>query len=159
MVDIDHIMTMLDSNNRDEVQAEGMEHAKNIRSINVFLQPVSPGIHKNVWENCAKILASKSDQELQPYLLHLLLWLEDLNWPGASILMARLNHFSGRSLCPEFTRAVYLARMDLPGGEWLDYLSGLLENKELRMCLTPDVLDLLCDRYDDFWGNRDDSFR
>jgi hypothetical protein len=73
--------------------------------------------------------------------------------------MARLKHFSGRSLSPEFTHAVYLARMDLPGGEWLDYLSGLLENKDLRMYLAPDVLDLLCGRYDDFWGNREDSFR
>jgi hypothetical protein len=150
--DIDKIMTMLDWNNTDEVQAKGIEFAEHISSINVFLQPSNPGINKNVWENCAKILARKSDKDLQPYLLNLLLWLEDINWPGAFIIIDRLKSFSGELLVDVFSHAVNLAMMDWYSEMWLDYLSGLLDNKELRVLLAPDVLDLLCEHYNNFWG-------
>lgn len=159
MHDIDKIMAMLDSNNSDEIQAKGIQLAEQINNINVFLQPVNPGVSKNVWENCAKILARKSDDVLQPYLLHLLLWLEDINWPGAFIIIDRLKNFSGELLVDSFSHAVNLAMMDWYSKMWLDYLSGLLDNKELKMLLAPDVLDLICKHYNNFWGNSADLFR
>lgn len=45
---------------------------------------------KNVWNNCAKILSDKSDEELSPYLPELFRWLKDLNWPGAICIYDRL---------------------------------------------------------------------
>lgn len=159
MNDIDKIMNMLDWNNSDEVQEKGIELAEHINSINVFLQPANPGINKNVWENCAKILARRSDNDLQPYLFHLLLWLEDINWPGAFIIIDRLKNFSGELLIDVFSHAVNLAKMDWYSEMWLDYLSGLLDNKELRVLLAPDVLDLLCEHYNIFWGNSANLFR
>lgn len=158
MYDIDEIMTMIDWNNSDELQAKGIELAECINNINVFLQPANPGFNKNVWENCAKILATKSDDVLQPYLLHLLEWLEDINWPGAFIIIERLKNFSGELLIDVFNHAVNLAKRDWYSEMWLDYLSGLLENKELRVLLAPDVLSLLCKHYSNFWGNSADLF-
>lgn len=159
MYGIDEIMAMLDWNNSSEVQKRGIELAENINNINVFLQPMNPGCNKNVWENCAKILAKKSDNILQPYLLHLLEWLEDINWPGAFIIIDRLKSFSGEALVDVFSHAVNLAKMDWYSEMWLDYLSGLLDNKELRELLAPDVLNLFCKHYDNFWGNSIDLFR
>lgn len=43
-----------------------------------------------MWNNCAKILSDKSDEELSPYLPELFRWLKDLNWPGAICIYDRL---------------------------------------------------------------------
>lgn len=96
MIGIDEIMNMLDWNNASEVQAEGRALAKGVKCINVFLQPRSnryPEYNKNVWDNCAKILSDRPDEELEPYLIELFEWIEDLNWPGAICILERLNHF------------------------------------------------------------------
>lgn len=74
MIDIDYIMSLLDWNNSEEEQEKGIELAKKVKCINVFLQPVFP-FGKNVWDNCAKVLDSKTNEELSPYLTELMTWL------------------------------------------------------------------------------------
>lgn len=90
ITDIDYIMTLLDWNESDENQCYGLELAKKVNCFNVFLQPCNKNINKNVWNNCAKILSDKSDEELSPYLPELFRWLKDLNWPGAICIYDRL---------------------------------------------------------------------
>lgn len=97
-VNIDEIMDMLDWNNTPEVQERGRELARNVRCINVFLQPRHPGHRKNVWDNCALVLSERTDQELSPYLYELFLWLEDMNWPGAECIFSRLMQYKRDSL-------------------------------------------------------------
>ena len=92
-VNIDEIMDMLDWNNPPEVQEQGRALARNVRCINVFLQPGHPGHVKNVWDNCAMILSERSDQELQPYLYNLFLWLKDMTCPGAECIFSRLMQY------------------------------------------------------------------
>ena len=94
MLDIDTIMDMLDWGNPEEVQQEGRRQAQNIRCINAFIQPMNRRQGKNVWENCALILCEKSDIELRPYLVQLLEWLQDLNWPGALYIFNRVRSYS-----------------------------------------------------------------
>ena len=94
MIDIDYIMDLMDWNRSENDQAKGLELAKNVQNFNVFLQPCNEKYNKNVWDNCAKILSQKTDKELMPYLENLLEWLQDLNWPGALIILDRLNHYS-----------------------------------------------------------------
>ena len=53
------------------------------------MQPVG----KNLWDNCARILYTKSDDELRPYLSKLPEWIQDLNWPGAMTILERLQQF------------------------------------------------------------------
>ena len=93
MENIDTIMDMLDWNNPIEIQEKGRSLAKDIRCINVFLQPGHPGHGKNVWDNCATILSERSDQELKPYLYQLFKWLMDMNWPGAECIFQRLKEY------------------------------------------------------------------
>ena len=91
MVNIDYIMDLLDWNNSMEKQEQGIEMAKDVKCINVFLQPCSKNYNKNVWDNCAKILSARSNEELSPYMIELMEWLQDMNWPGAFCIFDRLK--------------------------------------------------------------------
>lgn len=91
MVNIDYIMGLLDWNNSIEQQEQGVELAQNVKCINAFLQPHCLCYGKNVWDNCAKILSTRSNEELSPYLIELMEWLQDLNWPGALCILERLK--------------------------------------------------------------------
>ena len=90
MVDITEIMDMLDWHMPSEIQSKGISLARNTETIIPFIQPLTPKHNKNVWENCAVIIAEKSDENLKPYLVELLEWLQDMNWPGANIIFKRL---------------------------------------------------------------------
>lgn len=78
-VSIDKIFEYLSWDNSDEVQKLGIELAGNINNLSVLIMPIE---NKSIWENCAKVLISKSDEELSMYLIELFEWLKDMNWPG-----------------------------------------------------------------------------
>lgn len=92
-LDLNCIMEMLDWNRPEIEQEQGIEFAKKVEDIRVFLQPCGEKYNKNVWDNCAKVLSSKTDRELDPYLTELLEWLQDMNWPGAFCVLDRLNAY------------------------------------------------------------------
>lgn len=143
MYDIDEIMDMLDGNNSTEIQEKGIELAKNIKCINVFILPLHKDCNKNVWENCAKILATKSDEELKPYLSDLLEWLQDCNWPGALIILERLQNFTKTEwLCSAFKESVGLA-MAYDDDMWLTWLEEMLVNEELKKMLPIEMVNML----------------
>lgn len=135
MFDIDQIMNMLDWNKDIKTQKKGIELAKNIKCINAFILPMHPECNKNVWENCAKILADKADEELLPYLTEILLWVEDLNWPGAIIILERMKKIKEvRHLSLAIQEVISI--LDAINGDnrkiWLMYLAELLDNEKLK---------------------------
>lgn len=68
----------------------GINEAKKYKYIYPFIQPIIPELSKVIWEPCARVVASKSDEELKPYLIFLFEWLQDANWPGEQIIFDRL---------------------------------------------------------------------
>lgn len=98
MINIDYIMDLLDWNNSIEKQEQGIALAKDVKCINVFLQPGSKNYNKNVWDNCAKILSARSNEELSPYMIELMEWLQDMNWPGAFFIFNRLKEMKNEQL-------------------------------------------------------------
>lgn len=98
MVNIDYIMNLLNWNSSEEDQEKGICLAQDVKCFNVFLQPCTPQYNKNVWDNCAKILSAKTNEDLYPYLVDLMLWLRDMNWPGAFRILDRLKKMSSDSL-------------------------------------------------------------
>ena len=95
MVDIiTEIMDMLDWHMSPEIQSKGISLARDIETIIPFIQPLTPKHNKNVWENCAVIIAENSDEKLKPHLVELLEWLQDMNWPGAFCILDRLQKYS-----------------------------------------------------------------
>lgn len=142
MENIDEIMGMLDWNHSAEIQQEGIRIAKQIDDISVFLQPTGAPYDKNVWDNCAVILSSKKDYQLEPYMRELLEWTQDLNWPGAPEILKRLKRFSGNVFLAAVEESVKTAYAEQEY-EWLGYLSELLENEYLRLNLSPETLSIL----------------
>ena len=94
MADITEIMDMLDWHMPSEIQSKGISLARNTETIIPFIQPLTPKHNKNVWEGCAVIIAEKSDEDLKPYLVELLGWLQDMNWPGAFCILNRLQRYA-----------------------------------------------------------------
>lgn len=94
MVDILEILDMIDWSMPAETQSKGIFLASKFENIVPFIQPLTPKHNKNVWENCAAIISQKSDEEIKPYLVELLEWLQDMNWPGAFCILDRLRKYS-----------------------------------------------------------------
>lgn len=91
---IEYVLNLIACHMPAEIQSKGISLAKNIETIAPFIQPLTPKYNKNVWGNCAVIIAEKSDEVLRPYLVELLEWLQDMNWPGAFCILDRLQKYS-----------------------------------------------------------------
>lgn len=81
---IDNIFEYLSCSNTPEKQQYGIELASEINNLSVLIMPIES---KSVWENCAKVIVSKTDEELQLYYIKLFEWLQDMNWPGAELIL------------------------------------------------------------------------
>ena len=149
MNEIKDIYRMLEFSQSTEVKSEGIRLASNITDLSMLIQPPAP---PSVWEECAKILSSKSDEALEPYLNELLEWLQDLNWPGAITILKRLKVFSGKKLGKPFIKCFFTAkRMDNYEGEiWLDNLYELLDNRDLVQELPIEIVDELKKHYNNW---------
>ena len=146
------LLQMLDSSNDLDIQLKGIIIASSLKDLNPFIQPMEPQCNKNVWENCAKIVAHKTDAELSPYLYKLLEWIQDLNWPGAFIIIERLKKTNGFLLANPYQKAVLNAlKMPADSREWLDNLSILIENTDMANRIDGELLNILKQVYGSFW--------
>ena len=126
MINIDYIMELFDWNNPEELQQKGLELAEDVKCISVFLQPGWP-YGKNVWENCAKVLSKRSDEELKYYLIPLLEWLQDLNWPGAHCIFDRLLLFKNNSILKKSIQICLKRAKRTKDKEWRTTLNSILK--------------------------------
>lgn len=108
MKNIEEILQLLSWSNSAEDQERGRDMAQNIEDISELIQPDVEG--KSAWDNCAKVLCKKTDEQLEPYLCELLEWIQDINWPGAMLILGRLKHFSGIKLKEPVENAVKKAK-------------------------------------------------
>jgi len=150
MNDIQNIYKMLNWENTDEIQTEGLRLAKEIKDLSLLIMPSA---EPSVWESCAQVLCEKSDIVLEPYLHSLLEWLQDLNWPGALLILDRLKIFSGKKLKRPFMDCfTHIGVLNNEEGlMWLDYLSELLDNEQLKAELPKEVTEKLQEHYKN-WG-------
>ena len=150
--DIEHIFSLIDCNQEIKKQEAGIKAAREIDEIVSFILPMHPSYNKNVWENCAKILSYKTDSELLPYLPELLEWLQDLNWPGAFIIIERLILFDGVLLLNPYVKAIEKAKKySKDDQQWYDHLTILINNKSLSKKMDKILLDELSNRCEEFW--------
>ena len=142
MVNISDIYKMLSFNNSIQTRTEGIRLAKEIKDLSLLIMPPAA---PSVWECCAQVLFEKKDLELEPYLYELLGWLQDLNWPGALLILDRLKFFSGKKLKKPFMdRFLYASNSNNDEGlMWMDYSSELLDNEELKKELPRTVIEKL----------------
>ena len=157
MYDINEIYKMLHWHSHFSQQLQGIKHAREIEDLSLLILPYYEGESKALWENCARALYEISDDRLEKHLPSLLEWLEDLNWPGAWIILDRLKIFSGEKLRKPFIdRFTYARNLNNEEGlMWLDYLSELLDNEELKAELPKPIIEQLQKHYKNwgFWYN------
>ena len=128
MTDITEILDMLDWHMPDEIQEKGIVLARESDEIIPFIQPLTSRHNKNVWENCAVIISEKSDEKLKPYLIELLEWLQDMNWPGAFCILERLQKYSdNNTLCQAIKVCVEKAKAN-DNDVWMSNLRLLMNN-------------------------------
>lgn len=118
---IQAIFELLNSENDEVVQEIGFHLAQKIKDLSVLIMPEA---RPSVWESCALILSEKTDSELEPYLIPLLGWLKDLNWPGAITIHDRLKNYSNeRSL----KKAIAVCKTKAELSKNIKWLSNLKE--------------------------------
>ena len=152
-VDIDTLFEMMDEGQPTEVQEEALREARKIKSLSVFMQPIEYGWS---WENCAKVICEKTDKELDTYICEMLKWLRDLNWPGAFLIMERLEKMDSQLLVYAVGYQVKQAIL-LKDNEWLTYMSYLLKNKKLYDAFSENkkCQKILKRYYESYWGKLD----
>ena len=143
-IGIDELFEMISWNSDEETQRRGIELAKDITCLSVFLMPHGGKYSKDIWENCAKIICSYPDEILIYYLTELLEWIEDINWPGAEIVFERLCGFSNTEwLTREISDSVKIALVQ-KRNIWLNNILALYsENKKLENRLPEDIFRML----------------
>ena len=152
-VDIDTLFVMLDEEQPTEVQEAALREARKIKSLSVFMQPIEYGWS---WENCAKVICEKTDEELNSYKYEMLEWLRDLNWPGAFLIMERLEKMNPQLLLNAAIYAVKQALL-LKDNEWRGWMSYLLKNKKLYDAFSENkkCQKILKRYYESYWGKLD----
>lgn len=119
---IREILKMLSCNNSEEVQAEGLKLASDIKYLGHFFQPSVDGETESLWDNCALVLSEKTDDDLKYYLLSCFLWIKDMNYSGADRIFNRLLKYSNRKkLNHEKNTAIKIAKI-LHDDKWLETL-------------------------------------
>ena len=146
------IYEMLDSNNQLDIQQYGIDIGFMSKNIIDYILPMHPMYNKNIWENCAIILSRKTDGELEPYLMKIFEWIRDLTWPGAFIILKRLQELDYKVILPAYINVIenILATSPLDE-EWLDHLSKMIENPNFASFLSKDMYEMLKSRYSLFW--------
>lgn len=145
MCNIDEIMYLISWNRSHSEQQSGITMAKEVKCINAFFRPVGIGYGKSVWENCARIICERSDNELTPYISDMLLWLQDLNWPGAEMIQGRLMEFQETQQLAMVIDDIVPKLDQLQEKSWLIFVSELLENKDLKKNINNNTLRILSD--------------
>lgn len=153
MNNINEIYKLLNWQSSVDEQVKGIRLARNLDDLSLLILPYANGESKGLWENCAKALSEISDDRLEKYLPSLLEWLQDLNWPGSLIILDRLKVFNGKKLKkPYIERVTYASNLNSEEGQmWLDYLSELLDNEELKAELPKPILEKVQKHYKN-WG-------
>ena len=133
---INEIMDMLDWKQDLEIQEKGRVLASQVECLKIFFQPKDEKYNKNVWDNCALVIAQKNDTLIQPYMFEMLEWIQDLNWPGAPIIFERLRNFQNLKILglviDECIKKAY-ATDDVM---WLHWLGVLLRETKTEQFLT-----------------------
>lgn len=143
MTNIDRIMYLIDWKRSTAEQQEGISLAREVICIKSFFQPIGPGYSKSVWENCATIICERPDKELLPYITDMILWIEDLNWPGAEQIQQRLIAFQDVSMLAAVLNSIVPALDKLAKTSWLIFLSDLLSNQKLSQTIYTSTKEIL----------------
>ena len=115
------------SNTIDE-QEKAVSEFANSRDIDLK-ELMMPSGRKDCWANCAKVICSRSDQEIIEVAPEMFEWLQDLNWPGATDIVSRLKKLPTDVLRRLYRISLKKAKRD---DEWLFYLKEAFDDLDME---------------------------
>ena len=124
------LIGMLDWHEPEDVQARGRWLLRERFPWAAFSGPWSICPDKGTWINIAKVICGLDDKTLAPHLKQLLPWLQDLNWPGAILLVNRLCQFEGKGQLDQALQAALDTAEQDDDEDWTENLRALLERRE-----------------------------
>ncbi|MDP3447723.1 MAG: hypothetical protein Q8S22_06640 [Eubacteriales bacterium] len=143
MNQLEEIFELVDWNTSKEDQVAGIAIAKQLDDFSPLFQPLTDRYNKNVWDNCAIVLATKTDEQLSPFAMRLFEWTVDLSWPGAVTILERIKLIcSGEAFLSAAVATIQQAESER-NTSWKWYLSELLEIEFFSRHLPKDALTLL----------------
>ena len=149
-VDVNQLFDMLWWESDEENRQKGLVEAAKVKYLSVFIMP---GEGKGYWENCAEVLAKKTDEELGPYLIQIFKWFQDGNWPGFMTIFERFRKIPANRIADAYqytiTRAQEMPKIESNG--WLTWLAGLIKDKELLELLPHNQQVLMKEYYKKWW--------
>ena len=83
-------------------------------------------IGKKHWENAASVICGKKESTILMIVPDLLIWLQDMNWPGAWKILDRLNSLPKESILLHKENAIRTAK-NSNDEIWIDNLNNILE--------------------------------
>lgn len=154
------ILSMLNWDNPKIIQIIGITLGRRIKDLSLFMQPIKIEdkiYSKKYWKNCSIILYEKSDEELKKYLPDLFEWIQDINWSGSFRIYFRLKKFSSIMIEEPLIEAIDKA-IEKNDVNWLNYISGLIENESIKEILPTKYQNLLILHNKKFWKNESQTF-
>ena len=143
-LNMDQLYAMLSCENSESEQKKARNIASKLKMLYPLFQPIED---KGVWENCALVIAEKSDETLETYLFLLLEWLQDINWPGAFIILDRLKKYAKVERLATVVDICVKEAVAKDDEMWLHWLSGLLDNEGLKAELSNEISEILQKHY------------
>ena len=116
MIDIDS----LDWGLPQEIQIQNIKKVQ-ISCDEDVRQLIMPYRKQNSWHNCAVILAKLDNVTILRFLPDLLGWVKDLNWPGADVILERINLLPMEQMQP-LCKAAYTLAMNEKDEQWAENL-------------------------------------
>jgi hypothetical protein len=126
------LLLELDWNNKEK-QNRAIKALSNRKDydLKVLISPLQVELYdtneiwwKDVAEGCAIVISIKSDGEIISLLPDLLVWLQDLNWPGATIILDRLKKILYSKIEAYVNQAITKAKID-NDDQWVEWLNLL----------------------------------
>jgi hypothetical protein len=94
----------------------------------LLVQPLD----KSCWENAALALKLLGFEKVKALTYSLLMWLQDINWPGTFTIIELLETFPNKILMPYYERAISDA-INSNDESWLEFLSVLTYNGKITL--------------------------
>lgn len=114
------LLRQLDWNLPESIQTEAIDKILHLEDFDskLLIQPLD--LHH--WQNAAKILNAMGFNKVKHLTNELLYWVQDVNWPGAFIVLDLLKTFPNEYLLP-YLENVIAEAIQTRDDPWLDYLS------------------------------------
>lgn len=95
---------------------------------------IMPKEGMDYWENCAKVLERLNDNQLILLFPKILEWLKDINWPGGTIVLNRINKMSS-DMIEDFILQSIDKAISENDSTWIEFLLWLDNIKTKKVSL------------------------